>query len=155
MSVRTLAADVPAVVLPTSPFVIDAGLTPDDTALSGSMKSRSIRSMTARLSSSRTTVSAPGNENRASSSVITAMAAILVNRSVVEVVLNFVTSLGLPSPTHVADAPAGLRLDLHVEGHAPERRDPVGAELADDGPRTEKSRNADSSTCACAKSAEA
>jgi hypothetical protein len=42
------------------------------------MKSTSMRSMTARANSSRTRASADGDENRASSSVMTAIAAIFV-----------------------------------------------------------------------------
>ena len=75
---RMFASDVPAELSGGTPLVIDAGDTFDTAACAGSMKSTSMRSMTARANSSRTRASADGDENRASSSVMTAIAAIFV-----------------------------------------------------------------------------
>ncbi|MNN46156.1 hypothetical protein D3C81_1605250 [compost metagenome] len=78
MSARTPSASVPLDGIGVTPFVIDAGLAeaPVPTALSGSTKSTSIRSITASARSSRTRVWIAGSENRDSSSVTTEIAAI-------------------------------------------------------------------------------
>ena len=65
----------------TKPLVTDAGDTDDTSACAGSMKSTSVRLVSARASSSLTFVSALGVENRANSFVMAAIVPTFVKPS--------------------------------------------------------------------------
>src|SRR5688500_18385682 len=71
-----------------TPFKRPAGETLATAALSGSNRSESIRSITQSANESRTSISADGSENRANSCAMTAMAATLVNGTVVALKAN-------------------------------------------------------------------
>src|SRR5688572_23058945 len=97
-SVRALSADVPAEESAVRPLVIEAGFA-EVAAIEGSTKSASIRAVTDRASSSRTTRSALGLENRASSCVMTDRAATLWYGRVTAPITPFDTGFPRPSPT--------------------------------------------------------
>src|SRR5688500_16967562 len=98
-SERAASAVTPDGASGVTPFVIDAGLTPDTAATVGSMKSVSMRATFACTSPSRIRASAEGDENRINSSVMTEIDATFVNPSVVALTSNLVSGFGAPCPT--------------------------------------------------------
>src|SRR5262245_20492501 len=98
-SVRPFDGDVPADVIGVTQFVTDPGETFATGAFAGSVNSTSRNCAMPLIMSSRITASADGVELRASSSVITMIAAAFITPSVVVPNASLVTGFGAPWPT--------------------------------------------------------
>ena len=131
------SAVVPELVKGVTPFVIEAGVRFATAACAGSMKSMSSRSTSASRSPSRMSASADGVEKRASSSVMTLIAATFVKPERLPIEREVGERLRLALPDPVARAPRGLPGNGDIERDVPETRHAARAEAPDDRLRPE------------------